>query len=154
MRKILVIGVAVAAALALAGVAWAQNGHFIHSQTCTDIGTQVRCTGTVAGLGSTKTFRVTVTANGVATVECKNKGGNVAPGQSFSFTTSGTTGNQPVPANGSTDYTVTTQQPSAPAGSCPNGGWTATVTDVTFTSATLTLFEGNTQSDQVTVPVN
>jgi hypothetical protein len=41
----------------------------------------------------------------------------------------------------------------APAGSCPNPKWTATVTDVAFTTATLSLFEDSTLSDTETVPV-
>jgi hypothetical protein len=144
---------AAAAVLAFAGVAYAQSGHFVGTQTCTDIGTQVQCSGKVAGLGSTKTFSVSVTANGTADVTCTNPSGNVAPGQSFSFTSTGNTGSMPTPENGNAFYTVTSSQPSAPKGSCPNSKWTATVTDVHFTNATLTLFEGKTQSDQVTVPV-
>jgi hypothetical protein len=35
---------------------------------CTDIGTQVRCSGKVAGLGGT-TFTITITAQGTASVE-------------------------------------------------------------------------------------
>jgi hypothetical protein len=44
--------------------------------------------------------------------------------------------------------------PSAPAGSCPNPKWTATVTDVAFTTATISLFEDSNLSDQETVPVS
>jgi hypothetical protein len=49
---------------------------------------------------------------------------------------------------------VTTAAPTAPAGSCPNPMWTAEVVDVQFTTATITLFENGTVSDQVTVPVS
>jgi hypothetical protein len=38
-------------------------------------------------------------------------------------------------------------------GSCPNPMWTATVTDVTFGPATLTLLEDSNVSDTITVPV-
>jgi hypothetical protein len=46
---------------------------------------------------------------------------------------------------------VATQAPSAPAGSCPNPKWTATVTDVSFTNITLELFEGGVLVDSATV---
>src|SRR6266511_2712103 len=103
-RSVLGLVVAVVAALTLvttfAGAALAQAGHFVGTPTCTDIGTQVQCTGKVAGLGET-TFTINV---------------------------------------------------SAP-GSCPNPMWTATVTDVQFTTATITLLEDSTVSDTITVPV-
>ena len=118
MKRLLAVGVATAAILALPSVAAAQSGHFIGTQTCTDIGTQAQCSGKVAGLGGT-TFTVTMSANGTASVECHSPAGNVAP-----------------------------------AGSCPNDKWTAVVTDVQFTTATISLFEDSTLSDQVTVPVS
>src|SRR5919106_1124609 len=79
--------------------------------------------------------------------------GNFAPGQAFSFGAAGSSGPQPTPRNGSVRYTVTTVAPSAPAGSCPNPKWTASVTDVAFTGmATITLSEDGVVSDSVTVP--
>ena len=152
-RYLAIAGVAAVALLAFAGVAFAQSGHFVGTQTCSDIGTQVQCSGKVAGLGGT-TFTITVSAQGTATVTCTNPAGNVAPGQSFSFTATGTSVPFSTPRNGQAPYTVTTTAPTAPAGSCPNPKWTATVTDVTFTTATLTLTEDSTVSDRVTVPVS
>jgi hypothetical protein len=153
MRRLLVVGVVTAAALlAFPAFAAAQSGHFVGTQTCSDIGTQVSCSGKVAGLGGT-TFTITVTAQGTASVTCTNPAGNVAPGQSFSFTAAGSSGPFATPRNGQSAYTVTTDAPTAPAGSCPNPMWTATVTDVAFTTATLSLFEDSTLSDQETVPV-
>jgi len=154
MRRYLVLGVITAAALlAFPAFAAAQSGHFVGTQTCSDIGTQVSCSGKVAGLGGT-TFTITVTAQGTASVTCTNPAGNVAPGQSFSFTAAGSSGPFATPRNGQSAYTVTTNAPMAPAGSCPNPQWTATVTDVAFTTATLSLFEDSTLSDQETVPVS
>jgi hypothetical protein len=153
MKRYLLIGVVAVAALAFPGAANAQSGHFVGAQTCTDIGTQVQCSGKVAGLGGT-TFTITVSATGTASVTCTNPAGNVAPGQSFTTTTTGSSGPFPTPRNGQASYTVTSNPPSAPAGSCPNPKWTATVTDVTFTTATLTLREDSTVSDTVTVPVS
>jgi hypothetical protein len=147
-----------AAVLAIFGFAatpaFAQSGHFVGTPTCTDIGTQVRCTGKVAGLGGT-TFTITVTAQGTATVECHNPAGNVAPGQNTSVTVSGSSGPLPTPRNGNFNFTLTSANPSPlPATpTCPNNRWTPVITDVAFTTATLTLVEDSTVSDMVTVPV-
>jgi hypothetical protein len=153
-RKLLLPLIAIAAVLALfAGTALAQSGHFVGTPTCRDTGTQVQCSGKVAGLGGT-TFTITVSAPGTASVTCTNPAGNVAPGQSFSTTVSGTSGPFATPRNGQARFTVTSDAPSAPAGSCPNPKWTATVTDVEFGDATITLFEDGNVSDTITVPVS
>jgi len=107
----------------------------------------------VAGLGST-TFEIVVTADGVASVECHNPAGQVAPGQSFEFSAEGTTGTLKTPRNGQYRYSVSTDAPTPPAGSCPNRKWTAVVTDVSFSGdATLQLFEGAVLSDTATAPI-
>jgi hypothetical protein len=155
-RSIARLLVATVAALSLlttfGGPALAQAGHFVGTPTCTDIGTQVRCTGKVAGLGGT-TFTILVSAPGTATVECTNPAGNVAPGQTFDTTATGQSGPFPTPRNGQARFTVSTDTPAAPPGSCPNPQWTATVVDVEFGDATLTLLEDSTVSDTITVPV-
>ena len=136
----------------------AQSGHFIESgagaPTCTDIGTQVECDGKVAGLGGT-TFEVTVEAAGIASVECTNPGGNVAPGQDTAVTVAGTTDPQPTPRNGQARFTITTDDPEPlpPTPTCPNEQWTPNIVDVAFTTATLTLLEDGAVSDTVTVTV-
>jgi hypothetical protein len=154
LRLTLLVAAALAvAALAMAGVALAQSGHFVGTPTCTDQGTTVDCDGKVAGLGGT-TFEITVTAPGTASVECTNPAGNVAPGQSFDTTAAGTSGPQPTPRNGSFRFDVDTVTPTAPPGSCPNPKWTATVVDVEFGNATITLEEDGVVSDTITVPVS
>jgi hypothetical protein len=152
MKRYLLLGAVAAAVLAFPGGAAAQSGHFVGTPTCTDIGTQVKCSGKVAGLGGT-TFTITVSAQGTASVTCTNPAGNVAPGQSFTTTTIGSSGPFPTPRNGQAGFTVTSNPPTAPPGSCPNPKWTATVTDVAFTTATVTLLEDSTVSDTITVPV-
>jgi hypothetical protein len=139
--------------LAFSPAALAQSGHFAGKPMCTDEGTFLECTGKVAGSGGT-TFRVDVSASGVADVTCTNPGGEVAAGQSFSFEGAGSTGDQLTPRKGKFAFAVSTFVPRAPAGSCPNEMWTATVTDVHFTAANLTLFWEGTVSDTVTVPVS
>jgi hypothetical protein len=139
--------------LGFPAAAMAQSGHFVGTPTCSDEGTTVECTGKVAGLGGT-TFTITVSAPGTASVTCTNPAGNVAPGQSFSTTATGTSGPFATPRNGSARFTVESDTPSAPPGSCPNPKWTATVTDVEFGDATITLTEDGTVSDAITVPVS
>jgi hypothetical protein len=146
------IALAVVVSIAFVGVAHAQSGHFVGDVTCKDIGTQVQCSGKVAGLGGT-TFTLTITAQGTASVECTNPGGNVAPGQSFTTTVGGSSGPNPTPRNGQARFNFPTNAPSAPPGSCPNPQWTADVVDVEFGDATITLQEDSNVSDTVTVPV-
>src|SRR5215204_2051571 len=155
-RYLVLLSVFAVAALALPAVASAQSGHFVtggaNEPTCTDIGTQVRCSGKVAGLGGT-TFTITITAQGTASVVCINPAGHRAPGQDTTVTATGSTG--PTPTNGQFTFTLTTAPPGPlPATpTCPNRKWTPVITDVTFTTATLSLFEDSTLSDQITVPV-
>jgi hypothetical protein len=156
-RSIARLLVATVAALSLlttfGGAAFAQAGHFVGTPTCTDRGTFVECSGKVAGLGGT-TFTILVSAPGTASVTCTNPAGNVAPGQSFTTTATGQSGPFPTPRNGQARFTVSTVSPTAPPGSCPNPMWTATVVDVEFGDATLTLLEDSNVSDTITVPVN
>ena len=151
---LLLLAVGALAAFAFPAAASAQSGHFVGTPTCTDIGTQVSCDGKVAGLGGT-TFSLTVTAQGSGSVTCTNPGGNVAPGQSFTTTVSGSSGPLATPRNGQFRFRdLTTTAPTAPAGSCPNDKWTARVVDVVFTTATITLRENGTVSDRITVPLS
>jgi hypothetical protein len=154
MKRYLLFGAVALAALAFPGVASAQSGHFVQAQTCTDIGTQVECSGKVAGLGGT-TFEITVEAEGTAEVVCINPGGNRAPGQDTAVTVAGTTDPLPTPRNGQFRYMITSDDPEPlpPTPTCPNDSWTPEIVDVTFTTATLTLLEDGVVSDTVTVPV-
>src|SRR5215212_9846140 len=136
--------VAVTAAVATAAV------RFHAGPTCTDNGLTLTCTGNVSGLGSTD-LDVTLTSTATATVECTNPAGNVAPGQTFTTDVSASGTFTPGP-NGRADITLTTTAPTAPAGSCPNPGWSAAVTDVTFGDVTLVGTQGGVEVFNVTVP--
>ena len=158
------IAIAITALVALVGLAlgaapaYAQSGHFLtggaNAPQCTDIGTQVQCMGKVAGLGGT-TFEITIEAEGIASVVCINPGGNRAPGQDTAVTVAGTTDPLPTPRNGQFVFSITTDAPAPlpPTPTCPNVQWMPQIVDVTFTTATLTLFEDDVQSDLVLVPV-
>jgi hypothetical protein len=152
MKRYLALAVVAAAMMAFPGVASAQSGHFVGTPTCTDQGTTVQCSGKVAGLGGT-TFEIRVSATGTASVTCTNPAGNVAPGQSFTATSTGTGGPMQTPRNGQVSFSLSSTTPVAPPRSCPNSKWTASVNDVSFTTATLTLLEDNVVSDTITVPV-
>lgn len=160
MKRIVVVFIGVLAMLGFsAAPALAQSGHFItgggNAPVCTDIGTQVMCTGKVAGLGGT-TFEITVEAAGIASVECVNPGGNRAPGQDTAVTVAGTTDELPTPRNGQFRFSITTDDPAPldPTPTCPNVQWTPVITDVAFTTATLSLFENGTLADEVVVDVS
>jgi hypothetical protein len=153
--KRLILAVAAVGALVMASVALAQSGHFIENgagaPNCTDIGTQVTCTGKVAGLGG-ETFEITIEAEGIASVVCINPAGHRAPGQDTAVTVPGTTGPLPTPQNGQYRFSITTDDPAPlpPTPTCPNNQWTPVITDVTFTSVLLSLFEDGTLSDTFT----
>src|SRR5919112_3046114 len=136
LRKFGIIAVLSMLVMALAAVPALAAPHFLRGPVFTDEGTQLRATGTLAGLGN-EDVTVTLSATGTGTVTCTNPAGNVAPGQTFTTTVTGTQSGIEV-KNGRANFDVTTLAPTAPAGSCPNPKWRATVTDVTFTSATIT----------------
>jgi len=139
-----------AIALVLASAALAALAASVHfkprSPTFTDNGTTLTATGTLAGLGN-EDIVVTVEATGSASTMCVSPGGNPAPGQNKVAVT--VTGTQTISAseikNGTVTFRVTTPEPRQPTGKeagCPNDNWTATITDVTFTSATVTVVQG------------
>jgi hypothetical protein len=114
----------------------AQNAHEMAPTTATDLGTTLKVCYDIAGLGNVSTTQLTVNYTATITTECTNNGGNVAPGQtkvqkgSQTFTVAVN--------NGRATGCVTTENNFTP-GKCPNGNWTGTITDVTFTSASVTV---------------
>ena len=139
VRRILAVLIT-ALALVLVPTAAQAAVNFRSGPTATDLGTQLRVTGNVSGLGMGDLTAV-VDATGIATVECTNPGGNVAPGLDTTVSVTGSQQDIQV-KNGRATFNVVTAAPTVGSEACPNPRFTATVTDVEFTDATLTLIQG------------
>jgi len=149
MRRSLIVAAMVAAGVLLsATTASASSVHLKGGKnaepTFTDEGLSLRAAGELSGLGNGDVL-VTLTATADVTATCSNPGNlNQAPGQNPAPIT--VTGSQAIPAseikNGNTPFNVVTVAPPAVipgAPGCPNTQWTETITDLAFTSATITV---------------
>jgi hypothetical protein len=150
VRRSIMIVLVVLGALALtAAAAVAASPHFKHGgePACTISGTNPKttsCSASLAGLGNEE-VRVVLTTSGSAVYQCRNAGGNTAPGQNKVLVGPSVT---PVifPAsqikNGNLSFTIANML-TAPAmvtaaeAGCPNANWTGvnpvlTVTDISL----------------------
>jgi len=152
---LLVFAVALLFAAAFMAVpAKADSPHFVSGPTCTlSTTTGLTCTGKVAGLGtvpdSVDLSDTKTTANWV----CKNKGGNVAPGQpTVSNNQVGPPGSITV-KGGNIIFSATLPPPPAPNPSvdCPNGNWTVSLTSLTFSGVVVNFFKGGALEASLTV---
>ena len=99
--------------------------------------------GVLAGLGNDD-VNVILVGSGMGTATCRNKGGNVAPGQTpIQVEVSGL---QSIPAtlfeNGSTPFSVTVEDPPWPTAreaGCPNRNWSVVAFTVSWTGAVITV---------------
>jgi len=121
----------------------AASVHFVVGPTSVDAGTQLVVSGKIAGLGEGD-VTILVTADGVASVECSNPAGNVAPGQTTAVSAAGLQV-FPSPKNGNLVFSVSTVAPSIPSSACvDNSGkqWSAAATDVAFSGGVITVSQG------------
>jgi hypothetical protein len=103
--------------------------------------------GGVTGLGNTDVTLV-LDASGIPAITCVNNGTNQAPGQSYpKVSAQGSTMLNPNTAltkNGSTPYSVETGVPPTVTwqqAGCPNSNWTAKITFVFWTNATISIYD-------------
>lgn len=142
MRKFFVGILSLLSGLAIAGNVHLKPPH--QPPTFVDLGLALASAGNLAGLGNGDVV-VSLSAQGNATATCTNPAGaNQPPGQNPAPVT--LTGVQIIPEteikNGNTPFNVRTTAPVTPipgAPGCPNPHWTEDITDVSFTSATVTV---------------
>ena len=146
MKKTMLGVVAVLTTLSLGIlVVHAANVHLKGALSSTDNGTTDTVCGRLTGLGNGD-LTISLVGSGTRSSSCLNPAGNFAPGNPGEILVSGVT---TIPSteikNGNVSFCVTTDQPvcqTAKSCGCPNNNWTATITDVAFTSLTLTVEQG------------
>ena len=108
----------------------------------------VSCTGTLAGLGNAD-LGLNLSVNGSAVYQCRNQGGNTAPGQN-KVLVGPATSNTVIPAdqikNGNLTFTTVpgatltaANTVSAAAAGCPSNNWTGVNPTLTLTDITLVI---------------
>jgi hypothetical protein len=142
-----IIGSVLLVSMLMAPDVFASSVHFNpRTPTFTDNGTTLTACGRLVGLGNGD-VQITLTATGTPTTTCTSPGGNQAPGQNPGSVT--VSGGQSFPQdqikNGSLNFCVSTNPPAQPTGTqggCPNDKWTAEITDIAFSTATITVVQG------------
>jgi hypothetical protein len=138
------VGIAVAAVTAWivfgTVTALGASPHFIGTPDCTkSLSSGLTCFGKAAGLANEPAIVFLTAASVTATYECKNKGGNIAPGQPV--VTQNVTGPTETiePHNGQVTFSATIPVPPAPSAAveCPNGNWTVVLTSLVYTDVAL-----------------
>jgi len=125
--------------------AYAANVHVKSGPAFSDNGVTLTAVGELAGLGM-QDLVVSMTAVANQTATCTNPSGqNQPPGQNPAPIGRVATP-EVIPAseakNGNTAFSLATIPPPSPvagAPDCPNGRWTETITDLQFTSATISV---------------
>ncbi len=152
MKRASLIGLAVALMASLAGAVQIHIKGNHNVPTFFDHGTDLTASGQLAGLGN-EALTVDLSATGNPTATCHNPGedNNLPPGQNpapvtLTADTLTITPDQ-ISKNGNASFSTTAFLPStnvAGATDCPNPNWIETITDIAFTSADVTVTQGNT----------
>jgi len=147
-RSLLTVVVAALVTILMAGAASASSVHLKGGPNAepafADHGLTLAASGALSGLGNGDVL-VTMTAQADVTATCTNPSGqNKPPGQNPAAVT--VSGSEAIPAgeikNGTTPFAVETVAPPTlipGAPGCPNTSWTETITDLSFTAATITV---------------
>jgi hypothetical protein len=158
MRRTLIAVTVLLAVGATATAAQAASPHFKRNgePTCTISGSAtsktVQCTGTLAGLGGGD-LSIPTTVSGFAVYQCRNSGGNIAPGQNrvlIGPSTVPTTISSQAIKNGNVTFITSPNTLSAPAtvsggaAGCPNSNWTGVNPTLTLTNISLTISQAGT----------
>jgi hypothetical protein len=130
----------------LATDAIAANVHFKREPVFVDAGQTLNSTISLVGLGN-QDVTITLQVTGSATYTLINPGGNAAPGQNkipVSSSTSVTISSSQI-KNGNLTVSLESPAPAAPVPTdvgAPNNNWTTQITDVSFSTATITVVQG------------
>ena len=154
MKRLCIAASLVVALGMTASVAMAASPHFKKggSPTCTISGagtasTSTVCRGTLAGLGGGDLV-IETTVSGFAVYQCRNQGGNIAPGQNRVLvgpSTTPTTISGDEIKNGNLSFTTDPAALAAPsqvsgaAAGCPNNTWTGVNPQLTLTGIEMTI---------------
>ena len=155
MRRSFTATLMVCLVLAMAAsTVFAASPHFKRGGTpvCTVSGgitATADCSGTLAGLGNGDLL-IETTLSGFAVYQCRNNGGNVAPGQNRVLEgpdTTPTTINGGDIKNGSVTYNAdgslaANETVSGQAAGCPGNNWTGVNPTLTVTNITQTISQG------------
>jgi hypothetical protein len=153
----MIIGLAVVLALGTtATAALAASPHFKHGgePVCTVSGgtnsKSTTCSASLSGLGN-ETLVIRVTVSGFAKYQCRNQGGNIAPGQN-KVLVGPVTAPTTIPAdqikNGNVSFTTNPAVLTAPStvsaveAGCPNNNWTGVNPTLTVTNIRMTITQG------------
>jgi hypothetical protein len=108
-------------------------------------------TGTFTGLGGYKQgVNVELAASGIPVVTCTSQGGNQSPGQNpanISADGDQFIGPQAITKKGTAPMDVTAKPGpiTGTQGGCPNDNWTAEITNVLWTNATMSVYDTATE---------
>ena len=129
-----------------AATASAANVHFKSDPVFTDLGEQLQCDLSFAGLGN-KDVTITVAVKGSASVVGLNPAGNYVPGQNKVPVSASASTTIPRSAvkNGNVSVSITTPLVSPPDATdvgFPNDLWIVEIDDIEFTEVTVTVEQG------------